>query len=77
EAVRLAETLAVMRGRPLAGLGETMDAVRSVMCEGSDVPLALVHDRLVVGDVLGEVPDSAPAMPLQRDLTRLQRALRL
>ncbi|WP_435246274.1 DUF5682 family protein [Streptomyces sp. NRRL F-5630] len=77
EAVRLAETLAVMRGRPLAGLGETMDAVRSVMCEGSDVPLALVHDRLVVGDVLGEVPDSAPAMPLQRDLTRLQRSLRL
>ncbi|EFL00261.1 LOW QUALITY PROTEIN: conserved hypothetical protein, partial [Streptomyces sp. SPB78] len=77
EAVRLAETLAVMRGRPLAGLGETMDAVRSVMCEGSDVPLALVHDRLVVGDVLGEVPDSAPAMPLQRDLTHLQRALRL
>ncbi|MFJ4435451.1 DUF5682 family protein [Streptomyces sp. NPDC088923] len=77
EAVRLAETLAVMRGRPLAGLGETMDAVRSVMCEGSDVPLALVHDRLVVGDVLGEVPDSAPAMPLQRDLTRLQRGLRL
>ncbi|WP_433341897.1 DUF5682 family protein [Streptomyces sp. CA-253872] len=77
EAVRLAETLAVMRGRPLAGLGETMDAVRSVMCEGSDVPLALVHDRLVVGDVLGEVPDAAPAMPLQRDLARLQRALRL
>ncbi|WP_053759435.1 DUF5682 family protein [Streptomyces sp. AS58] len=77
EAVRLAETLAVMRGRPLAGLGETTDAVRAVMCEGSDVPLALVHDRLVVGDVLGEVPEAAPAVPLQRDLTRLQRRLRL
>ncbi|WP_063647636.1 MULTISPECIES: DUF5682 family protein [Streptomyces] len=77
EAVRLAETLAAMRGRPLAGLAETMDAVRAVMCEGSDVPLALVHDRLVVGDVLGEVPESAPATPLQRDLTRTQRSLRL
>ncbi|WP_282797895.1 DUF5682 family protein [Streptomyces sp. CC224B] len=77
EAVRLADTLAAMRGRPLAGLTETMDAVRAVMCEGSDVPLALVHDRLVVGDVLGEVPESAPAVPLQRDLTRLQRTLRL
>ncbi|MBT2396100.1 VWA domain-containing protein [Streptomyces sp. ISL-100] len=77
EAVRLAETLAVMRGRPLAGLTETTDAVRAVMCEGSDVPLALVHDRLVVGDVLGEVPDSAPAVPLQRDLARTQRSLRL
>ncbi|MEH0419049.1 DUF5682 family protein [Streptomyces sp. B21-083] len=77
EAVRLAETLGAMRGRPLPGLTETTDAVRAVMCEGSDVPLALVHDRLVVGDVLGEVPESAPAVPLQRDLTRLQRRLRL
>ncbi|MEU9150811.1 DUF5682 family protein [Streptomyces sp. NPDC048417] len=77
EAVRLAETLAVMRGRPLPGLGETTDAVRAVLCEGSDVPLALVHDRLVVGDVLGEVPETAPAVPLQRDLAREQRRLRL
>ncbi|MBB4713116.1 hypothetical protein BJ965_002998 [Streptomyces luteogriseus] len=77
EAVRLAETLAAMRGRPLPGLSETTDAVRAVMCEGSDVPLELVRDRLVVGDVLGEVPPSAPAVPLQRDLARLQRRLRL
>ncbi|WP_371584144.1 DUF5682 family protein [Streptomyces sp. NBC_01314] len=77
EAVRLAETLAAMRGRPLPGLTETTDAVRAVMCDGSDVPLSLVQDRLVVGDVLGEVPESAPAVPLQRDLTRLQRRLRL
>ncbi|WP_306321054.1 MULTISPECIES: DUF5682 family protein [unclassified Streptomyces] len=77
EAVRLAETLAVMRGRPLAGLTETTDAVRAVLCEGSDVPLALIHDKLVVGDVLGEVPEASPAVPLQRDLTRQQRSLRL
>lgn len=77
EATRLAGTLAAVRGRPLPGLGETTDAVRAVMCDGSDVPLALVHDRLVVGDVLGEVPAGAPAVPLQRDLTRLQRRLRL
>ncbi|EKX63840.1 DUF5682 family protein [Streptomyces ipomoeae] len=77
EAVRLAETLAAMRGRPLPGLTETTDAVRAVMCDGSDVPLSLVHDRLVVGDVLGEVPAAAPAVPLQRDLARLQRRLRL
>ncbi len=77
EAVRLAGALAAVRGRPLPGLGETTDAVRAVMCEGSDVPLALVHDRLVVGDVLGEVPATAPAVPLQRDLARIQRRLRL
>ncbi|MFI9321443.1 DUF5682 family protein [Kitasatospora aureofaciens] len=77
EAVRLAETLAVLRGRPLAGLTETLDAVRAVLCEGSDVALELVRERLVVGDALGEVPDAAPAVPLQRDLARLQRSLRL
>ncbi|MFF4430777.1 DUF5682 family protein [Streptomyces sp. NPDC001513] len=77
EAVRLAETLAAMRGRPLPGLTETLEAVRAVMCDGSDIPLALIEDRLVVGDVLGEVPDAAPVVPLQRDLTRQQRSLRL
>ncbi|WP_406399058.1 DUF5682 family protein [Streptomyces uncialis] len=77
EAVRLADTLAALRGRPLPGLTETQDAVRAVMCDGSEVPLALIRDRLVVGDALGEVPDTAPAVPLQRDLTRLQRGLRL
>ncbi|MET9591001.1 DUF5682 family protein [Streptomyces sp. NPDC006516] len=77
EAVRLAETLAALRDRPAVGLTEATDAVRAVMCEGSDVPLDLVRDRLVVGEILGEVPDSAPAVPLQRDLDGQQRTLRL
>ncbi|MEU5836878.1 DUF5682 family protein [Streptomyces diacarni] len=77
EAVRLAEALAVMRGRPLAGLTESTDAMRAVLCEGSDVPLALIRERLVVGEALGEVPEGAPAVPLQRDVERRQRAVRL
>ncbi|MFF5895144.1 DUF5682 family protein [Streptomyces argenteolus] len=77
EAVRLAGTLAALRDRPAVGLTEATDAVRAVMCEGSDVPLDLVRDRLVVGEILGEVPDSAPAVPLQRDLDGQQRSLRL
>ncbi|KOT98624.1 hypothetical protein ADK86_16055 [Streptomyces sp. NRRL F-5755] len=77
EAVRLADALAVMRGRPLAGLAEAGDAVRAVLGDGSDAPSALIHERLVVGDVLGEVPESAPAVPLQRDIARSQRSLRL
>ena len=77
EATRHASALAALRGRPLAGLDETVEAVRAVMCDGVDGPLALVHDALVVGDVIGEVPGSVPAVPLQRDLSREQRRLRL
>ncbi|WP_435060433.1 DUF5682 family protein [Streptomyces sp. bgisy060] len=77
EAVRLTEALAALRGRPAPGLEETTDAIRAVLCEGSDVLLDLVRDRLVVGEALGEVPAAAPAVPLQRDLARRQRTLRL
>lgn len=77
EAVRLADALAVVRGRPSVGLTELNDATQSVLCEGSDVPLRLLHRRLVVGEQLGTVPAETPMVPLARDLERLQRSLRL
>jgi Family of unknown function (DUF5682) len=77
EAVRLAETLAVLRGRPLAGLAEVTEATRAVLCDGDDVLLDLVTSRLVVGEALGAVPDSTPTVPLAADLTAQARRLRL
>jgi hypothetical protein len=77
EASRLATALATVRGRPSVGLSELDDAAESVLCEGSRVPLALVHDSLVVGHELGAVPDAAPMVPLAADLARQQRTLRL
>ncbi|MFL6072702.1 MAG: DUF5682 family protein [Mycobacteriales bacterium] len=77
EATRLAETLAALRGRPLAGLTELTEAVRAVYTGGADAPLALVRERLVVGDLLGTVPADAPTVPLQADLDRLCGRLRL
>src|SRR3954454_13216165 len=77
DAVRLAAALAGIRGRPLAGLDELLDATRAVLCHGSDVPLELVRAELVVGHRLGEVPETTPMVPLQQDVTRLQRRLRL
>ena len=53
EAVRLAETLAVLRGRPLAGLAEVSEATKAVMCDGDDVAAAFVTRDLVVGELLG------------------------
>ena len=74
---RLAGALAGIRDRPLAGLDELLDATRAVLCLGSDVPLALVRAELVVGHRLGEVPEDTPMVPLQQDVARLQRRLRL
>ena len=77
ESVRLAEALAALRGRPLAGLEEVTEAARAVLCEGSDLLIALIQRRLVVGDQLGAVPAATPMVPLQRDLHDQQRSLRL
>ncbi len=49
DATRLAEALATMRSRPLAGLSEVTDAAAAVLGEGGSAPMALVHEELVVG----------------------------
>ena len=68
EAVRLAETLAALRDLPAPGLEELHEAALATLCEGETEQLALIRDRLEIGDRLGEVPAEAPAVPLQRDL---------
>ncbi len=77
EAVRLADTLAAMRSRPLAGLSEVTEATRSVMCDGNDVLLDLITRRLVVGEALGAVPEETPTVPLEADLRARSKTLRL
>lgn len=76
EAVRLAEALAAVRDRALPGLSELTDAVRSVLCHGEDVPLALVTSKLVIGEELGEVPADVPVVPLQADFEAECKRLR-
>ncbi|WP_367133673.1 DUF5682 family protein [Saccharothrix sp. HUAS TT1] len=77
EAVRLADALAALRGRPSPGLSEVMEASLAVLCGGDATPLRLVHEQLVVGERLGEVGDDVPTSPLAADLARSQRRLRL
>ena len=76
-AVRMADALAGLRDRPRPGLREALDAASAVLAGGRRGPLALVEDRLVVGDRLGRVPASAPMVPLARDVARQQRRARL
>ncbi len=77
EACRLADALAVMRGRPMPGLAEVQEAALAVMCDGSPLALEVVTRALVVGERLGTVPDEAPLVPLDADLRRLARSVRL
>ncbi|NEW40367.1 hypothetical protein GV792_11515 [Nocardia cyriacigeorgica] len=77
EAVRLAETLAALRDRPLAGLSEVTEATRAVLCDGDEAMLRLVGTELVVGEALGAVPATTPTVPLDADLRAQIRTLRL
>lgn len=77
EAARLADSLAALRERPAPGLPELHEATRTVLCFGDDTLLRYIDDALVVGDKLGAVPSDVPTVPLQRDLERQQKSLRM
>ena len=77
ESARLAEALAALRQRPGAGLPELCEALQTVVCMGEETPMRMIARRLITGEKLGQVPDGVPAVPLQRDIERLQKKLRL
>ena len=77
EAVRLADTLATMRGRPIPDLRDLDEATLAVLCSGESAPMRLIERKLVIGERLGAVPEETPSVPLQRDLTQLQKRLRM
>lgn len=77
EAQRLAHALASLRGRSTPGLGDLRDALRATLCGGDDAPFRLIEDALVIGSAVGEVGEATPQNPLQADLARQQKRLRL
>jgi hypothetical protein len=77
EAVRLAETLAALRGRPLAGLSEVTEATRAVLCDGDERAVRFITQHLVVGQALGAVNEQVPTVPLDADLLGTCRRLRV
>lgn len=77
ETVRLAEALAALRDLSFPGLLELNEAMQAVICFGDPTILRLIQKKLIVGERMGAVPPDTPMVPLQRDLYRLQRKLRL
>lgn len=77
EAVRLSESLASLRGFSRAGLEELNEATLSVLCNGEAVQLRLIDTELIVGHKIGVVPEDIPKPPLQLDIEKTQKSLRL
>lgn len=77
ESVRLATSLAALRGRSIAGLEELGEATLSILCHGNPAPMRVIERKLIVGNQLGQVPDDVPTVPLQRDLAAQQKSLRM
>jgi hypothetical protein len=82
DAARLAASVAALRGLALPGLAELNQAADAVFWgggagDGGGLPQALIHEHLVIGERLGAVPAETPAVPLQQDLAREQKRLRL
>lgn len=77
EAVRLAESLASLRELPKAGLEELNEATLSVLCNGENILLRLIEDELIVSNKMGAVPTETPKPPLQVDIEKQQKKLRL
>jgi hypothetical protein len=77
ETVRLADSLASLRGLASPGLPELNESVQAVLCGGAAAPLALVRDQLEIGTGFGEVPAATPMVPLARELEATEKRLRL
>jgi len=77
EGVRLARTLAAVRGLSLPGIDELQEAAVALLGGGYPEGLAVVQRELVIGEKMGEVPPGQPATPLQQDLAQQQKTLRL
>jgi hypothetical protein len=77
EAVRLANTLATLRGYQAPAIEEFNEAITTTFCFGDDIYLKLIRKKLLIGQRMGEVPVDAPKMALQQDFEQQLKTLRL
>ena len=77
EAVRLADTLAALRGLCRPSLKEIRESIRAVLCLGDDAPVELIRTKLEIGYGLGSVPSDVDSVPLQKDFDTIAKRLRL
>jgi hypothetical protein len=67
EAIRLADTLSALRNTAVPGIEELSEATISVLCNGNAALFESIRQKLIVGDVIGNVPDKLNKSPLKTD----------
>ena len=77
EAVHLANTLATLRGQAIPGIEELQEAAVAIFGGGHGERLQVIRRKLVIGDAMGEVPDTLATTPLQQDLAAEQKRVKL
>ncbi|MFP4320814.1 MAG: DUF5682 family protein [Anaerolineales bacterium] len=77
DAIRMAETLAAMRGYTTPGLDELNEAALSVFCMGDDELLQRALMPLLHGEKIGRLPENMAVTPLMCDIQQEQKRLRL
>jgi hypothetical protein len=76
DAVRLADTLSALRGIKLPGIDELTEAAQTTF-SGGKTALELIARKLIIGEVMGEVPETIPVHPIQEDIESQIKQLRL
>ncbi|MBI1308074.1 MAG: hypothetical protein GC181_15825 [Bacteroidetes bacterium] len=77
ESVKLSNALAALRNYNKPGLNEHIESTIAVMCMGDDVLMKLIWRDLIVGSVIGEIPEGTPQAPIYRDFEKSVKSLRL
>ncbi len=77
EAVRLSQSLAIIRNRPAPGFEEVREAAIACLCFGEVLQWQQIESALLLGHGVGVIPDDAPMMPLLEDLQQQQKRLKL
>lgn len=77
EAVRLAQTLAAMKGFAIPSLGDLHDAASTCMGHGHFSEIALAAADTEIGTTIGSLPEGISRTSIQEDFYRLLKELRL
>ncbi|MDD5275155.1 MAG: DUF5682 family protein [Methylovulum sp.] len=77
DAVRLADNLAILRGRHPPNPSDMQEAMQTLFGLGDATALKLLDARLWVGERMGQVPDEMPQTPLQQDFNQQIKSVRL